>query len=88
LPGVSAMVPDLDALVPAAVASDRLGVSLQVIYAWRTKGWLDPASGQRVTLKVRGQDGRARLYRWGDLCEAERSTRRSPKSRRRLAGIG
>ena len=76
---------DRDGLVTASTAADRLGISLQVIHAWRTKGWLNPATGERIRLQDRGRRGRSRLYRWGDLCEAERTTRRSPKSRRSLS---
>lgn len=64
-----------DALVTASYASKRLGVSLALIARWRV------VQG----LQVRGTRGRSKLYRWGDLLDIERRTRRSPYGRPRTS---
>lgn len=62
-----------DALVTASYAAKRLAVSIACICMWRNDG--------RVT--VRKTKGRTKLYRWGDLVEVEKQTRRSPYGRPR-----
>ena len=67
---------NLDALVTATEAASRLrGVSIHLIGMWRHAG--------KVT--VRDMRGRSPLYRWGDLLQVERDTRRSPRSARNPA---
>lgn len=66
---------NLDALIPAHQAALLAKVSRQVIYRWRTLGHLEPAAERK---------GRP-LYRVGDVLEAERITRRSPRSHRYAA---
>jgi hypothetical protein len=64
-----------DALVTASYASKRLGVSIACICMWRNDG----------RVQVKGRRGRSKLYRWGDLTEVERQTRRSPYGRPRTS---
>jgi hypothetical protein len=64
-----------DALVTASYASKRLGVSIACICMWRNDG----------RIQVKGRRGRSKLYRWGDLTEVERQTRRSPYGRPRTS---
>jgi hypothetical protein len=78
---VSRFVVDENAGVPRSVAADRLGVSPHTVSMWALRGWRDP-DGTHRRLSVVGRDRRQRLYRWGDLLDAERATRRSPNSRR------
>jgi hypothetical protein len=60
-------------LVPAWFAAKRMGVSRQVVNYWRTSG----------RLPVADKDDKGRpLYRWGDVLEAERQTRRTANSSR------
>jgi hypothetical protein len=62
-----------DALVTASYAARRLHVSIACICMWRNEG--------RIT--VSKTKGRTKLYRWGDLTEVEKQTRRSPYGRPR-----
>jgi hypothetical protein len=64
---------DLDVLVPAWFACRQLGVTKQTFGHWVRTG--------KVTPVAPGEDGHPR-YRYGDVLEAERQTRRSPNSRR------
>jgi hypothetical protein len=69
---------DLDALVTAAEAASLMrqaGVTRHMIYMWVRAGKVQP----------RGMRGRFPLYRWGDLLQAERATRRSGYSHRAAA---
>ncbi len=59
-----------DALLTGAQAARAVGVSRQLINAWREKGWLTQQS-----------DGK---YRYADVVEIERRTRRSVHSSRKL----
>lgn len=75
--GISVYAPSFnpDALVTAAeaAASPHLhGVSRQLIGMWRHLG----------KLSARGTRGRSPLYRYGDLLQVERETRRSGYSHR------
>ncbi len=70
-------------LVNSVEAAQAAQVSVNVISNWRNKGWLD-RDGQRKYLPVAGRDYRGMpLYRYGDVLNAERETRRSGKSHRR-----
>lgn len=67
-------VPDrMDQLVPAWFACRRFGVTKQTFAYWVSSGKLTPARHDSA--------GRP-LYRYGDVAEVERQTRRSGKSRR------
>lgn len=68
---------NLDALVTAREAEDYPAlranhVSRFLIGMWKRLGKLEP----------KGQRGRSPLYRFGDILEVERDTRRSRHSRR------
>jgi DNA-binding transcriptional MerR regulator len=63
---------DPDAKLPAHLAARLVGVSRQLINYWRTSGILQPAA----------RASRGYVYRLADVLEAERTTRRSPNSRR------
>ena len=70
-------------LLPAATAAAAVGVSSTLLLRWRDKGWLDPETGERKYLPVAGYtDTGRKLYRLGDVREADRSTWQSPKSHR------
>ena len=64
---------DLNALLYTNEAAAYFRCTTHRINRWRTLGHLDAAGIDK--------QGR-RLYRFGDLLEAERKTRRSPNSRR------
>jgi predicted site-specific integrase-resolvase len=61
---------NLDARLTPSEAARLAGVSRQLFNWWRREGKVHP-----------GEDGR---YRAGDVLEAERDTRRSGRSHRRL----
>ena len=64
---------DLDARVtPAEIIAAMPDLTRQTIAMWVARG----------KLTERGRRGRAPLYRWGDVLQVERSTRRNPKSSR------
>lgn len=68
---------NLDAQVSAREAEDypplrEAGVCRHLIGMWKTLGKLCPV----------GQRGRSPLYRWGDVLQVERDTRRSGQSHR------
>lgn len=69
------MTLDLDALLTGAQAARAAGVSRANICHWRNTG--------RLTL--RGWRGRSPLYRFGDVLDVERDTRRSRKSPRHVS---
>jgi DNA-binding transcriptional MerR regulator len=56
-----------EVLFTATEAAELLGVEPATITKWSARGRLTPA----------GRKGRAHLYRWGDLSEAEYQTRRT-----------
>ena len=88
-PGVSVPTGP-DTPVPRAFAAKRLGVSPHTISMWVQRGWID-RNGNRRTVHVLGKQGRERLYRWGDLMDAEADTRRSinsPRNPRRRPAAG
>lgn len=68
---------NLDALVTAREAEDypalrAAHVTRHLIYVWRATG----------RLKAKGRRGRSPLYRFGDVLQVERETRRSGSSHR------
>lgn len=64
-------------------AAQVLGVTPATVSMWALRGWRDQ-QGQKRTLSVIGRGPRnQRLFRLGDLLEAERDTRHNPNSRRR-----
>jgi DNA-binding transcriptional MerR regulator len=78
---------DPNAAVTRTEAATQLGVSPHTISMWVIRGWVNP-EGIRHHITVLGTDGRQRLYRWGDLRDAERDTRnnkRSPRHKDRAA---
>lgn len=74
---------DLEAGLTREQAVKVLGVTPATISMWALRGWKS-ADGCRRHLAVVGRGRRnERLYRLGDLLEAERDTRLNPNSRRR-----
>lgn len=71
-----------DVGVPRAFAAKRLGVTPHTVSMWAQRGWVDD-DGQKQTVAVVGWFRGHRLYRWGDLVEAERCTRNSRLSSRK-----
>lgn len=69
---------NLNAMVTLTQAAHMAGVPVGTVRNWRYRGWLD-GNGKRHTLTVT-DDG----YRLGDVLRAERDTRRSDRSHRRL----
>jgi hypothetical protein len=77
---------NLDAGLTRAQAAQFLRVPGSTVSMWALSGWLAP-DGSRRQLTVMGRGPRkVRLYRLGDLLEAERDTRNNPNSRRRAPG--
>lgn len=70
---------NLDARLQLADAANVAGVPAGTLRNWRYRGWTD-RHGNRRTLDVNDQG-----YRLGDVLQAERDTRRSERSHRRLA---
>jgi hypothetical protein len=75
--------PNLDAGLTRAQAAQAIGVTRHTVSMWAIRGWYD-ADGSHHTLTVVGHDRRGRLYRYGDLIQAERDTRNNKKSSRYL----
>jgi hypothetical protein len=72
---------NLNAGLTYVEAAGLLGVSPATVAMWALRGW-EASTGERRRLAVVGRRGRSRLYRYGDLVDAEADTRRSPFSRR------
>lgn len=73
---------NLEAGLTRAQAAQMLGVSRATVSMWALSGWVG-ADGTKRGLTIVGQGPRrARLYRLGDLLDAERDTRTNPNSRR------
>jgi len=69
----------MDARLQLADAAKVAGVPAGTVRNWRYRGWTT-RTGMRRTIDV-NEDG----YRLGDVLEAERDTRRSDRSHRRIA---
>jgi hypothetical protein len=69
---------DLDARVDRVGAARAAGVTVDVVKTWQHRGWLDQHGHRHYLLP--DEDG----YRFGDVLDAERDTRRSGRSHRRL----
>lgn len=81
-----------DVGVPRAFAARRLGVTPHTVSMWVQRGyvarWVDDDGHERTehrSVRVVGWHHGHRLYRWGDLVEAERATRNSRRSTRHVA---
>lgn len=73
---------DEDAGLPIHLAATYFNVTPATVKGWVTRGWAD-RRGRRHTVRVVGTDWRyGRLYRFGDLVEAERAAREHPNSSR------
>lgn len=72
---------DPDALVTAVEAVEQLPVSRITIRGWAHRGWIG-LDGNRRYLEAVDHDGPrgAARYRWRDIAEAERDTRKNPRS--------
>jgi hypothetical protein len=70
---------NMDARLQLSDAASVAGVPPGTVRNWRYRGWTT-RSGERRTVDV-NDDG----YRLGDVLQAERDTRRSERSHRRLA---
>jgi hypothetical protein len=69
---------DPDARLERCQAAMQAGVTEDVIKTWQYRGWLDKHGHRHFLLP--DEDG----YRLGDVLAAERDTRRSGRSHRRL----
>ena len=74
----------LDTQVTSAEAAYLVGVRVGVINNWRNRGWRGP-DGELHKLPVVGERAGKPLHRYGDVVQADRETRLSGKSHRRLA---
>jgi hypothetical protein len=72
---------NLDAYLTRAQARQVIGVSLATVGNWRARGWFGQ-DGHRQQLRTKSGPRGTLLYRLGDLLEAERDTRMSPRSPR------
>lgn len=70
-----------DTGVPRAFAAKRLGVTPHTVSMWVQRGWVD-RKGNHHTVRIVGKGIRGRLYRWGDLAQAESDTRNNINSAR------
>ncbi|MFB6392617.1 hypothetical protein [Polymorphospora lycopeni] len=76
------MRPNLDAGLTRELAAVAVAVPATTISMWALRGWTEPDGTER-RLTVVGKDERGRrLYRYGDLLDAERATGSNPNSRR------
>ncbi len=72
---------NLDAGLPRALAAQAVHVTPGMVSMWAQRGWYD-ADGTHRTLRTVGHGRHGRLYRYGDLLDAERATRYSNQSAR------
>lgn len=75
--------PNPDAGLTCHQAAAALGVRPDQVCQWHTRGWLTP-TGQRRHVRIVGHSGRGRLYRYGDVVDAEADTRANPRSHRQI----
>ncbi len=69
-------------LLTRDVAAHAAGVKLSAITMWASRGWVDPATGERRKLEVVKRDWRGRaLFRYADVMAAEQATRRRGRKR-------
>jgi hypothetical protein len=69
---------DLDARVDRCAAARMAGITMDVVKTWRYRGWVDPKTRVRHWLSYDGG------YLVAEILKAERDTRRSGRSHRRL----
>ena len=73
-----------DRLLSTQSAAQAARVAEHVIRMWRTRGWIG-SDGERKKLPIAAYDCAGRpLHRYADVLNAERETRRSGKSYRRV----
>lgn len=76
------MADPADALITRDLAAHAAGVKPSAVNMWTSRGWIDPATGERHKLEVVKKDWRGRcLYRYGDVMAAEKATRRRGRKR-------
>jgi hypothetical protein len=64
------------------LAAYAAGVKPSAVAMWASRGWVNPATGQRRFLEVADRDWRGRpLYRYLDVMAAEQATRRRGRPR-------
>lgn len=81
------MAADVERGVSRAQAVYLLKVSPATVSMWALRGW-DTRDGEHRTLTVVGKRRGHRLYRYGDLVDAESDTRNNPNSRRGTVRVG
>ena len=74
---------NLDAGLPIRVAAEYFDLKPRTISAWCRRGFIDRDGTRRHITVVGVMASGDRLYRLGDLFDAERATRRNPNSHRR-----
>jgi predicted transcriptional regulator len=78
---------DYEAGLTREQAARMLGVTPASISMWALRGWRTADGGKRILTVVGRGHRNQRLYRLGDLLEAERDTRINPNSRRRTSAL-
>lgn len=69
-------------LLTRDLAALAAGVKPSAVAMWASRGWVDPATGERRKLEPASRDWRGRpLYRYGDVMAAEQATRRRGRQR-------
>lgn len=75
-------MPDFDALIDRDTAAFAAKVKPSAVAMWVSRGWIDSATGERRKLASRGRNWQGcHLYRYGDVMDAERATRRTGRPR-------
>lgn len=67
--------------IPRALAAEVAGVTPHTVSMWALRGWVDPNGNRRYLTVVDVVNGQ-RLYRRGDVLDAEAHTKRTPHSSR------
>ncbi len=71
-----------DHLMHRDLAAHAAKVTPSTVAMWASRGWKDPATGERRKLEVADRDWRGRpLYRYLDVMRAEQQTRRRGRQR-------